>query len=1260
MAVGTTTPTGGEGVIITPPKTPENIEVGYSDAELEQLSLVSTPSPMSVAGLSYSNGFCSGKLISVKVIVDNVGGVETAKSFRTVLYMSKSADREASPLIAIANETCNPSVAAEKKVVITYAFYMPYGWNGDTYFHAYADVDDNVYELANIANNWGSSIKYDCMQLPGADFKPASINTPKTISVNTPFNVSYEVKNNGAGIPFNNSWTDKIYLSKKSTGLDESATEIASIDRSGNFSITPKASIMSSSTSTTGGVSGGGIIVKPEDYYYSGDNYSVSRNITLSNLTTGKYYLYLKCNDGNKAIETGGGDDNVLCSDEISCIAPDLEVELVSLSAETIKSQETLALTWKVKNTGSGNIQNTTLKDAFYASVNQDGANSILVADVSNTVTIAAGQEKTLRANVVIPNNSNLNGLRYVFMKTNVDNGVKEVSTSNNQTAIKKMTFEFVAEAEKPTVKGTNISLSELSIPNSITLGSEFTATLIVKNNGEYTVDKDVAFNVYINNLSQLDINMATLCTASVAHGSVNGLKTNAAASLSLKITIPSQVQGGKLYLHVVADKDNVLNEKNTSDNRTYEYVTVVGNQADLTLKNVICPEVMKTSTPTEISMECVNIGSWTAGASSVAIYLSQDATYSYQDELLTTISVPSIDVKASSLFKTNISLEDKKKGKWYLILRADGNNNVSESNESNNDVAIPLQVDLSPVPDLVPIAVSTSELLMAGQSMKITYSVTNKGAHATRQDKWSDTYYLSTSATLNPSTDIKLGSKTHVGSLEVGMSYSSEVQFTIPQNATGNYMLYVVTDAADAVYEENENNNGKCISVYVNTQNDRPADLVISNVSAPGRIKAGQPVTIEYIISNEGEFTATGELNDAIYLSKDDQWDANDIMVGVVKGNATINPGSSITRSATGRIINVIEGNYYVIVRTNSTRTISEQSSDNNTVVQKSPSSVTFDELSLDGSTSFTTSGLYKMSTASANLGKTIGFYLDHNKDVQAGLYVSYEKVPSTAIYDNASCTLETNQQEVLVSRVQQGNYYILAQDNRAVVNAENNRFYLDGVPSEQSTALNLSAKVVNFGATSFSLKEGGTNGWISTDVKGALFDSIMDFRLQMDKKVIPAEAITYKGQTVAKVTFNLNDAETGNYNVLSELPDGTLATLPNGFRVIPGASVGLGIKMDVPSVVRVGSYAPISIAYANGGTSDISIYEMLLVIDQGYLGESIPDLEKHQSVIHIKPDLGADNRGYISIPPGTHNVLNLFMYQIARTSTVTIYIVK
>ena len=42
--------------------------------------------------------------------------------------------------------------------------------------------------------------------------------------------------------------------------------------------------------------------------------------------------------------------------------------------------------------------------------------------------------------------------------------------------------------------------------------------------------------------------------------------------------------------------------------------------------------------------------------------------------------------------------------------------------------------------------------------------------------------------------------------------------------------------------------------------------------------------------------------------------------------------------------------------------------------------------------------------------------------------------------------------------------------------------------------------------------------------------FDSIMDFRLKLAEKVIPAEAVTFNGMTSSRVTFNLNDAVNGH----------------------------------------------------------------------------------------------------------------------------------
>lgn len=62
----------------------------------------------------------------------------------------------------------------------------------------------------------------------------------------------------------------------------------------------------------------------------------------------------------------------------------------------------------------------------------------------------------------------------------------------------------------------------------------------------------------------------------------------------------------------------------------------------------------------------------------------------------------------------------------------------------------------------------------------------------------------------MNTKTATKIGNKTHVGKLDVDASYTNEVSLNIPAYMQGNFMLFVVSDATDAITEMDENNNVK------------------------------------------------------------------------------------------------------------------------------------------------------------------------------------------------------------------------------------------------------------------------------------------------------------------------------------------------------------------------------------------------------------------------------------------------------------------
>ena len=1209
------------------------------------------PTPITAVGLRHSNAWYSGKKIAVTVTIANKGDEDTKSNFNTVLYMSSSPDRDAAPLTAIASKTCEKNIEPGQSRKVTFAFYLPYECHGETYFHAYADINDDVYELANTQNNWGCSDKYNVLLCPGADFVPSNLKAPNKLSNSAKFNVSYKVRNKGAGVPYISTWKDNIYISKKDTGLDDTAILLQSTWQLGTF----KGPLMQAAP--------GVVIIEPEEFHFEGDSYENNVSVTAPDLPTGTYYLYVKVDANEDVYEHNGEDNNVLRYGPItySFTQPDLSVELVSISDETLQTGAQAAVTWKLRNTGNADIENVPITDMFYATVNQTATEGMEIASVMNKVSMAAGQEKTLRANITIPENSELDGLRYIYMKTNINNTVAETNSTNNTSGVLRSWFSYTTEPVIKTVRGANLYISDLSVKNNMSPGETVTLSYIARNNGDTDLGEgDVLHEVYLSNDNIFDINKATKCEITQQSGSVSGLKTTRAVNISLTFKVPD-VYGGQKYLHVFADRANTLHERNTSDNFATTNISINGNLPDLEVTAYSLDDMVYTSHDSPLTFTVSNKGEWDADKTNTIIYLSTDDKYDSNDTRLASVQLDALAKGVSAEKQATICIADKLSGKWYLLIQLDAYDQISELNDNNNVKAIPITVVQSPLPDLTVSSVATDPEIISGQPMKITSVVCNIGKNITRSDKWSDTYYLSASTVLNKESAIQLGSKTHVGALDVESEYTSEVSFNIPTTIQGNYLLFVVTDAADAIVEEDENNNSKSIPVFVNSSVDTPADLQISSISAPGTIKAGEDVTITYNIVNVGEYTAAANLHDVIYLSKDNQWDLDDVMIGVVSGNVTIDAGNTITRCATGRITNLPEGNYYVVVKTNSTHTVAEQNFDNNVGVMKSTCHLEFNTINIGSSASVNTSGYYKLNIPNGYEGKTIGFSLQHPSDATAGIYAAFEHVPNTAKYDFMSSATSESEQEVLIPNVQVGNYYIVAQDNAALVNSTSNEFTLDNSGQySTNTSMTLSVQEIDFGATTLSISQGGNGGWVSTDINGALFESVMDFRLKLDEKVIPAEAITYNGMTRSRVTFNLNDAKTGTYDVVSELPNGTLATLPKGFKVIPGASVNLGAKLDAPSVVRVGSYAPVSISYANGGNTDCELYDLILVIDNGYLGTTIEELDKHQSVLHLPIDTESDTRGYKSIPPGTQKTINIFMYQIANNSNLTIYLVK
>lgn len=1180
------------------------------------------------SGLASSTAFYSGKKVKVTAVIQNKGTADiTPTNIRNMMFISSTPDMSSGQAFLLSSGNNEIALKAGESATVVFTGYIPIDWYGDAYFVVKADVDDAVYELANTENNIGASPKIDVLLTPGADLEPYDLNVPTHISSGTSFNIKYSVRNIGPGVPYVNAWKDKVYISTQNTGLDDSAVCIGELSRTGSYE-----SDGSSGTLIT------------DAARYIGDEYVNSRTMALNHhLSSGTYYIYVMVDANNDVFEYDGEDNNLIISQAITLAEPDLSVELLSVSEDTLVTGDKVAVSWKLHNMGDADIVNAMVSDGFYAGSSAEGEGAIKIGDVINTVSIVAGGEKVLRANIVIPSNKALSGTRYFFVKTNINDAVAESNTSNNSSTGIKKTFEYMDGISK--VNGMNLTVGSLHAVEHASPGETIALTYTVTNNGTLTIDKNVKQEVFFSKSKTLDASART-CVVTGACSDVLGLKSGESVTASVQVTLPADMMGGENYIYVVINSDHALAEKKTEDNRAKTPIYMNGNLPNLAVSGLVAPQTVMTSAHTEVSWTMTNAGSWDSEASTCGLYLSTDNKWGNDDERLAMLPVEKLAKGASETMKASFVLDDDIVGSYYLIVRSEQADNGEELTTDDNIVLSAFTAQQSPLPDLAISDLSYEGIWRGGQTVTVKAKVTNLGDDATHKDKWTDVFYISESYTLDLGKAVRLGSKTHVGKLEKDGAYEICVTLNIPTDVKGYFVLFAVADGTNALVEKMKSNNQAKESVYVQDKYDTPADLSVRTVSAPAHIMAGEPVTVSYTVVNNGEYAANGMLRDVLYMSKDNLWDKDDVMVGVVNGEISLEPGNENVRTVTGRITNMPEGRYYLIVRTNSTHAIAETNYDNNLTAQSSASNVEFARLSLGSSVTFNTSGMYKLPLFGGVEGKTVGLYLSSPKNTSAGIYESYENVPSTARYDRSASDIEATEQEVLIPDVQEGTYYILAQDN-AAVSRSLNEFTIGDEQEADGTMMTLSAREVQFGATTLSINEGGSNGWLSTEIHGALLDSIMDFRLVREGEMIPAESIAFYDQTSSKATFNLNDVQTGTYDVVSELPNGTQATLPDGFKVVPGINVNLGVKIDAPHWTHVDSPVPVTIAYANGGNTDIVIRGFLFNCDAGDVGMTIEDLQKHEHTLSFKPKGMSDNRGFITIPPGTQETIRCYFKQ-------------
>jgi subtilase family serine protease len=535
-------------------------------------------------------------------------------------------------------------------------------------------------------------------------------------------------------------------------------------------------------------------------------------------------------------------------------------------------------------------------------------------------------------------------------------------------------------------------------------------------------------------------------------------------------LTMPATTVPGSYYILFVGDYLNQVAENNELNNIASVNITVVPPSIDLTIQQAtVSPLNTAVGTPVTMSCYIANTGNASANSSSVGYYISTDATLDASDQLMTTqYGGPLGTSYPSSRYGTAAIPPGLAPGTYYVLFVADYQNQVSESDETNNVAAVSITVS----PPGVDLVIQQEQLYnsytAAGGTVQTTSSIVNQGNVTSSSSNMG--FYLSTDQTLD-AADVLLTTAPG-GQLYANDYLYRYVSVTVPVGtAAGNYYVLFVADPQNSVTETIETNN---VSSQPLTVIAPTVDLYVSGAYAsPTSVGAGATINVSCYLENQGNAPAN-PADLGYYLSSDNVFSANDIAVGSLAGGSLAGGGYMSRYSSVTIPTATAPGNYYLLFVADPQNVLTETLETNNVasaVIQIIAPGIDLQLSSAYASPYTLSSGsplslsvtIYNTGTLTAG-SSTTGYYLSNNQTLDASDML-LTTLPGVQL--GAGMTNYLNASATIPAATAPGYYYVLfvadPQNTVAETNETNNMIAQSIQVVTPSVDLQLSQVYVN-----------------------------------------------------------------------------------------------------------------------------------------------------------------------------------------------------
>ncbi|CAE7756752.1 unnamed protein product [Symbiodinium sp. CCMP2592] len=738
----------------------------------------------------------------------------------------------------------------------------------------------------------------------GPDLFLASAGVGQSVqSLLDPISVSWATQNQGTAVALG-PWVERVYLSSDAV-------------------FSPGTDLLFESLDSADDIQQGGQVMRMLDLLPPQDG----------SLIPGDYFVFIDLDSEAGVIEIDEGNNvsEPVAITLTEAITPDLV--MVDVSGPTEVAAGGIAeITWTVENQGNGSTD-TGWADSIRISLDAALGGDIELARVQRGAPLSPGSSYTETVSVVVP--EEYVGNRRFVVVTDADDALNEFAGEANNAMI---------TSGDVLVREVDLVIADISAPSAGIAGETVNISWESVNQSPATIAASSHWRDRVYLSSDMIIGGDDVEVGSIVRVGPQG--ANESVLVQASVELPVDLAGSH-FVVIRTDADNQIAEGNAGElNNSYisgEPIEV--NQPalpDLVISSISSPSTAISGESITIHWDGQNIGEQPAvGTWTDRVYLSIDPQLSSEDVLLgSDFRVGPVNASDTFVGELEATLPMVTGQRW-IIVESDPDDLIEEGDgEENNSLVAtsPILIEAPQLPDLVSQIVSSPTTAESGGSVIVSWQVSNTST-VDATGTWSNAVYLSDDTVLS-SDDQILRAETFINGTVAGDGGISSLEFLVvmPSTLQDKTAYFIASaDIGDAIEESDDANNASQ-AMAISISAEPSPDLIAQSVSAPSAAEFGEEIAVTISGQNIGTDGTSGGWAEQVFLSTDNEYDDNDIFVGIGFQDAALAEGDlyaiqdvSITLPLENSLL---PGTYFLIVKTDAFGQVQESDEENNIFV--------------------------------------------------------------------------------------------------------------------------------------------------------------------------------------------------------------------------------------------------------------------------------------------------------------------------------------